>query len=118
MADPVLPSRARVVVVGGGVGGTSVAYHLALAGERDVVLVDTRSGRVVQVNNGFFYNAFVANLNPAQTLQPFFDWALGFRRGVDAGQPPDNAGPRAEFPWPRNASPPGGGAVTGGGQQP
>ena len=43
MTEPVsreLPARARVVVIGGGVGGTSVAYHLALAGERDVVLVD------------------------------------------------------------------------------
>lgn len=39
-ASRALPSRARIVVVGGGVGGTSVAYHLALAGERDVVLVD------------------------------------------------------------------------------
>ena len=57
------------------------------------------------VNNGFFYNAFVANLNPAQTLQPFFDYALGFRRGVNAGQPPDNAGPRAEFPFPYNGIP-------------
>jgi phospholipid/cholesterol/gamma-HCH transport system substrate-binding protein len=57
------------------------------------------------VNNGFFYNAFVANLNPAQTLQPFFDYALGFRRGVDSGQPPDNAGPRAEFPFPYNGIP-------------
>lgn len=70
------------------------------------------------VNNGFYYNAFVANLNPAQTLQPFFDYVFGFRRGVNAGQPPDNAGPRAEFPWPYNFDPPGGGAVTGGGQQP
>ncbi len=57
------------------------------------------------VNNGFFYNAFVANLNPAQTLQPFFDYALGFRRGTDAGQPPDNAGPRAEIPFPYNGVP-------------
>lgn len=57
------------------------------------------------VNNGFYYNAFVANLSPAQTLQPFFDYALGFRRGVDAGQPPDNAGPRAEFPFPYNGIP-------------
>ncbi len=57
------------------------------------------------VNNGFFYNAFVANLLPAQTLQPFLDYAFGFRRGVDAGQPPDNAGPRAEFPFPYNAIP-------------
>ncbi len=57
------------------------------------------------VNNGFYYNAFVSNLLPAQTLQPFFDYALGFRRGVDAGQPPDNAGPRAEFPFPYNGTP-------------
>ncbi len=35
-----LPSRARVVVVGGGVIGTSVAYHLALAGWTDIVLLE------------------------------------------------------------------------------
>jgi glycine cleavage system aminomethyltransferase T/glycine/D-amino acid oxidase-like deaminating enzyme len=35
-----LPERARVVILGGGVGGTSIAYHLAQLGERDVVLVD------------------------------------------------------------------------------
>ncbi len=35
-----LPERARVVVVGGGVIGTSVAYHLAHAGWRDVVLLE------------------------------------------------------------------------------
>ena len=57
------------------------------------------------VNGGFYYNAFVANLNPAQILQPFFDYALGFRRGTDAGQPPDNAGPRAEIPFPYNGIP-------------
>lgn len=56
------------------------------------------------VNNGFYYNAFVANLSPAQTLQPFIDYIFGFRRGVDAGQPPDNAGPRAEFPFPWNSN--------------
>jgi 4-methylaminobutanoate oxidase (formaldehyde-forming) len=35
-----LPDRARIVIVGGGVGGASIAYHLAQLGERDVVLVD------------------------------------------------------------------------------
>jgi glycine cleavage system aminomethyltransferase T/glycine/D-amino acid oxidase-like deaminating enzyme len=35
-----LPDRARVVVVGGGVIGTSVAYHLAHLGIRDVVLLE------------------------------------------------------------------------------
>jgi phospholipid/cholesterol/gamma-HCH transport system substrate-binding protein len=57
------------------------------------------------VNNGYFYNAFVANLSPAQTIQPFIDYIFGFRRGVNNGQPPDNAGPRAEFPFPNNSDP-------------
>jgi len=35
-----LPSRASVVVVGGGVIGTSIAFHLAEAGVPDVVLVE------------------------------------------------------------------------------
>src|SRR5215831_7013352 len=35
-----LPQRARVVIIGGGVIGTSVAYHLAMAGCRDVLLLE------------------------------------------------------------------------------
>ena len=34
----VLPSRAQVVIVGGGVTGCSIAYHLAHLGWTDVVL--------------------------------------------------------------------------------
>jgi len=40
MSDPKLPQRARVVVIGGGVIGCSVAYHLAHMGWRDVVLLE------------------------------------------------------------------------------
>ncbi|MEO8363038.1 MAG: FAD-dependent oxidoreductase [Ilumatobacteraceae bacterium] len=40
MSSSNLPQRARVIVIGGGVGGTSVAYHLAELGERDVLLLD------------------------------------------------------------------------------
>jgi phospholipid/cholesterol/gamma-HCH transport system substrate-binding protein len=57
------------------------------------------------VSNGAYYNALVPNLVFGQILQPFLDYAFGFRRGQDAGQPPDNAGPRAELPFPRNGIP-------------
>lgn len=36
----VVPSRARVVIVGGGIIGSSVAYHLAHMGWKDVVLLE------------------------------------------------------------------------------
>jgi phospholipid/cholesterol/gamma-HCH transport system substrate-binding protein len=57
------------------------------------------------VASGPYYQAMIANLSFPQILQPFLDYAFGFRRGVDAGQPPDNAGPRAEIPFPRNGIP-------------
>ena len=38
-----LPSRARVVIVGGGVIGTSTAYQLARQGVQDVVLLERKS---------------------------------------------------------------------------
>ena len=40
MSSAALPSRASVVVVGGGVVGLSTAYHLARAGVPDVVLLE------------------------------------------------------------------------------
>ena len=50
------------------------------------------------VANGGYYSAYVPNLIPPQMLQPFFDYAFGFRAG-------DPDMPRALFPWPRNGIP-------------
>jgi glycine cleavage system aminomethyltransferase T/glycine/D-amino acid oxidase-like deaminating enzyme len=38
--NQLLPNSARVVVIGGGIAGTSVAYHLARQGWRDIVLLE------------------------------------------------------------------------------
>lgn len=48
--------------------------------------------------NGPFYSAYVPNVVPPQLLQPFLDYAFGFRRG-------DPDMPRAELPLPRNGIP-------------
>lgn len=40
MSDPMMKSHARVVVVGGGVFGASVLYHLAREGWTDIVLIE------------------------------------------------------------------------------
>ena len=39
---PNLPEKARVVIIGGGVIGCSVAYHLAKLGWKDVVLLERK----------------------------------------------------------------------------
>jgi len=38
-----LPTSARVVIIGGGVIGCSVAYHLAKLGWKDVVLLERKA---------------------------------------------------------------------------
>jgi phospholipid/cholesterol/gamma-HCH transport system substrate-binding protein len=50
------------------------------------------------VASGPYYSAYVPNLIPPQLLQPFFDYAFGFRAG-------DPNMPRAQFPWPHNGIP-------------
>jgi phospholipid/cholesterol/gamma-HCH transport system substrate-binding protein len=57
------------------------------------------------VASGPYYTAYIPNLDLPPIIQPFLDYAFGFRRGVNAGQPPDNVGPRAEIPFPYNGIP-------------
>src|ERR1700760_1368953 len=62
------PDRAQVVVIGGGVTGCSVAYHLALGGWRDVVLVEKH-----QLTSGSTCHAagLVTQFNPSPAMMRF-----------------------------------------------
>jgi len=68
-------------------------------------LAKYQTGLSELVAGGPYYTGYIANLTQGVFLQPFLDYAFGFRRGVNAGQPPDNAGPRAEIPFPYNGIP-------------
>ena len=42
MTTPTLPAHARAVIIGGGISGCSVAYHLAKLGWKDVILLERK----------------------------------------------------------------------------
>ncbi|HEX2810281.1 MAG TPA: FAD-dependent oxidoreductase, partial [Kineosporiaceae bacterium] len=84
-SDPSLPSTARVVVIGGGVGGVSVAYHLAERGERDVVLLD----RSELTSGSTFHSAgLVGQLRADPTLTRMNMYSVELYRRLQAGDHP------------------------------
>ncbi|MEP1208131.1 MAG: FAD-dependent oxidoreductase [Rhizobiaceae bacterium] len=68
-----LPSRARTVVIGGGVIGCSIAYHLAREGRKDVVLLE-RS----KLTSGTTWHAagLVRRLRPSATLTKLINYSI------------------------------------------
>jgi len=77
-----VPDRARVVIIGGGVGGASIAYHLAQHGERDVVLVD----RNELTSGSTFHSAgLVGQLRGSVTLTQMMMWSVELYRTLDCG---------------------------------
>ena len=72
-----LPSRARAIVIGGGITGTSVAYHLAQAGWRDTVLLekaDLTSGSTCHAAG------LVTQFNPSPTMMRFRRYSIELYR--------------------------------------
>ena len=83
-----LPSEARVVIVGGGIIGASIAYHLTVAGEPDVVMIERgrltngttwhAAGLVSQVRGSHALTALTAG--NATTYE-----RIGQETGIDTG---------------------------------
>ncbi|HVN10621.1 MAG TPA: FAD-dependent oxidoreductase [Kineosporiaceae bacterium] len=80
-----LPARARVVVVGGGVGGTSVAYHLAELGERDVLLVERAE---LTAGSTFHSAGLVGQLRADPALTRMNMGSVDLYRRLQAGEHP------------------------------
>jgi glycine cleavage system aminomethyltransferase T/glycine/D-amino acid oxidase-like deaminating enzyme len=81
-----LPDRARIVIIGGGVGGTSIAYHLAQLGERDVVLVE----RNELTSGSTFHSAgLVGQLRGSLTLTRMMMYSVELYRGLAANTDTD-----------------------------
>src|SRR4051794_37450326 len=80
-----LPSSARVVVIGGGVGGASVAYHLAELGERDVLVIE----RAELTSGSTFHSAgLVGQLRADPTLTRMNVYSVELYRRLERGEHP------------------------------
>ena len=80
-----VPDRAKIVVIGGGVGGTSVAYHLAKFGEQDVILLD----RADLTSGSTFHSAgLVGQLRADPTLTKMNMYSVDLYRQLEKSETP------------------------------
>ncbi|MEC8105903.1 MAG: FAD-binding oxidoreductase, partial [Pseudomonadota bacterium] len=82
-----LPDRAQAVVIGGGIHGCSVAYHLARAGWSDVVLLERK-----QLTSGTTWHAagLVGQLQGSHATTAFASYGVELLQEIEAetGQNP------------------------------
>lgn len=76
-----LPSRARVVVVGGGVIGCSIAYHLTRMGWSDIVLLERK-----QLTSGTTWHAagLIGQLRQSMNMTKLARYTAELYRGLEA----------------------------------
>ena len=75
MPDQTLPSHARTVVIGAGIVGCSVAYHLAELGWSDVVVLD--QGPLFETGGSTSHApGLVFQVNPSKTMTGFASYTV------------------------------------------
>src|SRR6266581_4745842 len=76
-----LPGKARIAIIGGGVIGCSIAYHLARRGERDVVLVER-----LQLTHGATWHAagLVGQLRSSSNLTRLMRYGAELYRTLES----------------------------------
>ena len=77
---PNLPEKARVVIIGGGVIGCSVAYHLAKLGWKDVVLLERK-----QLTSGTTWHAagLIGQLRASSNMTKLARYSAELYRGLE-----------------------------------
>ena len=76
-----LPTQARVVIIGGGIVGCSVAYHLTKLGWRDVVLLERK-----QLTSGTTWHAagLIGQLRSSANMTRLAKYTADLYRGLEA----------------------------------
>ena len=75
-----VPAHARVVIIGGGIAGCSVAYHLTKLGVRDVVLIE--QGRLT---SGTTWHAagLVGQMRPNRNMTQMSRYGIDLYSGLE-----------------------------------
>ena len=74
-----VPSQAKVVIVGGGIIGCSIAYHLAKLGFQDVVLLERKT-----LTSGTTWHAagLLAQVRPSENQTRILEYAAHLYRNI------------------------------------
>ena len=82
MSDDMVPKHARVVVVGAGIVGCSVAYHLTKLGWRDVVVLE--QGPLFETGGSTSHApGLVFQINPSKTMTNFASYTVELWSGLE-----------------------------------
>ena len=76
-----LPRHAEIVIVGGGIAGVSVAYHLARLGKRDVLLIEQGS---LTCGTTWHAAGLVGQMRPNRSMTRMSQYGIGLYATLEA----------------------------------